>query len=191
MSKLLIPLRDPASLALVAAAVVAGCLLTTPAAAEGRTVYQWVTDEGTLAFTDDEKAIPTRYRDRVKQREMLGLTEYRRYTRIATPQRVPDRAPEPEPSRLQAFEAPPQRSAPGRGPTVSVRTGGANSQVIDVTPDANEAEPIVIEKRRYVAENGSVTRTNTIVRQGDRILTVIKPQANQTNITDFGDEDDL
>ena len=35
------------------------------------------------------------------------------------------------------------------------------------------------------------TRSNTIVRQGDRILTVIKPQAHEHDVTDFGDESDF
>ena len=49
----------------------------------------------------------------------------------------------------------------------------------------------MIEKRRYRAEGSAVTRTNTIIRQGDRVLTIIKPQPNEFDVNDFADESEL
>ena len=47
------------------------CSLAAPAAAG--TLYSWTTEEGTIAFTDDAKRIPARYRDVAKRRQVGGL----------------------------------------------------------------------------------------------------------------------
>ena len=52
--------------------------LAAPAAAE--TVYSWRTEDGGYAFTDDEKAIPERYRAAAKPRQVGGLSGYERLT---------------------------------------------------------------------------------------------------------------
>ena len=175
-----------------AALLLGGLLPASPAGAEGRTLYHYLTDDGTWAFTDDAKNIPPRYQDRVRSETMKGLDDYRGYTPVETPgasrePRPPTRAPEE--SSLRAPEAAPApQSSPG--PRVSVRTGGANAPIVDVAP-GDDRSPVVIEKRRYRAEGSNVTRSNTIIRQGDRILTVIKPQPNSTNVTEFEDEADL
>ena len=176
-----------------------------PAAAG--TVYHWRTEDGTYAFTDDEKAIPERYQDQVQTRQMGGLESYERYTPAtgsAKSEPLPERA---EPRRaverdrsdvrleyLRALNSEPVRGAPsGRGasPTLSVRAGGRGSPVIDVTPTEDQ-EPVVIETIRVRPKGSSVTRSNVVVRQGDRVLTIIKPQLHETNVTsDIADEEDF
>ena len=61
-----------------AAAVGLGLAFAMPAAAG--TVHSWQTQEGTLAFTDDVKRIPARYRASVSSRELGGLGDYVRYS---------------------------------------------------------------------------------------------------------------
>ncbi len=175
------------ALQVAAAAVLTGCLLSTPALA-GKTVYHWVTEDGTYVFTDDQKTIPKRYRDRVEVRTLKPLRDYARFTPVQTP-RV---AVAPEPSAAPAPSAVVVAAgvASAVGPTVSMRTGDDYSPILDVSPGTSP-EPVVVEKRRFRPEDSVATRTNTIVRQGDRVLTIIKPRLRNSNVTEFGDEDDF
>jgi hypothetical protein len=52
--------------------------------AVGVIVHMWVTDEGTLAFTDDPKRIPPRYAEQAQAMELLSLDDYARFTPIKT-----------------------------------------------------------------------------------------------------------
>ena len=61
--------------------------------------------------------------------------------------------------------------------------------MIDVTP--TDDAPVVIETIRSRPRGSSVTRSNVVVRQGDRVLTVIKPQLNETNVSEIADEEDF
>ena len=177
------------ALHVVAAVALTGCLLSSPAFAE-RTLYRWTTEDGTSAFTDDKKKIPERYRDQVEQGKLKRLRDYERFTIAKTPEVTPSQTPPvaaaPPGAAPYAY---PIRNEPV-APTISVRTGDENAPIIDVSPGTNP-EPIVIEKRHYKPDGAISTRSNTIVRQGDRILTIIKPQAHEHDVTDFGDEDDF
>ena len=172
-------------------------------------VYHWRTEDGTYAFTDDEKAIPERYRDQVEERQLGGgLSSYERYTPAsgtaeAEPARVEPAEPSPAGERdpgqvrleyLRALNRDAARAVPagqGTPATISVRAGGANSPVINVTPN-DDHEPVVIETIRVRPKGAAVTRSNLVVRQGDRVLTIIKPQLAETNVTsDIIREEDL
>jgi hypothetical protein len=173
----------------VAAVLLTGCLLSTPALAGG-TAYHWVTDDGTYAFTDDAKAIPKRYRSQVEKRTLKPLQTYERFTPVETPRSVAGRAPA---VAVPAAAIEPGTAGSGRapvGPTVSIRTGDDHSPTIDVSPGTSP-EPVVIEKQRFRPEGSVATRSNTIVSQGDRVLTIIKPRLRNSNVTEFGDEEDL
>lgn len=170
----------------VAVAVLTGCLLSTPALAGG-TAYHWVTDEGTFAFTDDAKAIPKRYRSQVEARTLKPLQSYERFTPVET-RRVARSAPA---AGAPAAASPAETARYGPvGPTVSLRTGDDHSPTIDVSPGTS-LEPVVIEKQRFRPDGSMATRSNTIVSQGDRVLTIIKPRLRNHNVTEFGDEEDL
>ena len=62
---------------LAGAALLGGGVVAVGAAAD---VFAWRTDDGGYAFTDDEKAIPARYRDRAEVKRTNGLKSYGRFT---------------------------------------------------------------------------------------------------------------
>ena len=62
------------------AAVTAVVGLGLAGAASAGTVYSWQTEDGTIAYTDDRKRIPSRYREQAKARSMKQLSSYKRYT---------------------------------------------------------------------------------------------------------------
>jgi len=180
-----------------------------PAAAE-TTLYHWRTDDGTYAYTDDRKAIPDRYRAKVETRSMDGLDGYERYTpavssappghpkavAVAAPTTAPDHAPA-KMSRieyLRALNAPQHERRDhdlGKTRTLMIPTGGDDSPSIGVTT-RDDGDPVVIERIRVHPKGLMVTRSDMVVRQGDQIVTIIKPQANQTNTTsDIIPEEDL
>jgi len=179
-----------------------------PAAAE-TTIYHWRTEDGTYAFTDDEKAIPDRYRGQVETRAADGLSDYERYTPSVSSgppghgEAAPPPAPESEATRsaaesrrleyLRALNTPQGRIGDdGSGvQTLTIPTGNGSSPSIDVQT-RNDDEPVVVETIRARPKGSLVTRSDLVVRQGDRIITIVKPQANETNTTsDIANESEL
>ena len=47
--------------------------------ASAEEIYTWRTQDGGYAFTDDQKAIPPRYRESVEVRRLEGLEGYERF----------------------------------------------------------------------------------------------------------------
>jgi hypothetical protein len=177
-----------------AAAIGLSLMLALPAAAG--TVHSWQTQEGTLAFTDDVKRIPARYRATVSSRELGGLGDYVRFSgadekeKTLYAARVQARL-----NRLRNANGAVALALPsGEGEAAFlVRTSGGDNgvstQVGFPLADAEE-EPIVTNNVRMMPENSIATRHVTIVRQGDRILSVVKPSLNQYPGT-FPSEADL
>jgi hypothetical protein len=182
--------------------VAAGALLLGASGAmagppAGSTVYSWTTEDGTVAFADDWKRVPARYRDGAAKRTRASLAGYARYT----PQ--PAAAATDYAARLAARlehlsavnAAPAAREtaaapAPG-GARLLLRTGSSAAPAIEVT--GVDSEPVVVETLRYLPPGRIVTRHDTVVRQGDRILSVVKQrQRGETNVTeDIRDEREL
>jgi hypothetical protein len=178
-----------------------------PAAAETN-LYHWRTDDGTYAFTDDPKAIPDRYRTKVETRSMDGLDGYERYTpavssappehpkAVAAATTAPDHAAAKMTriEYLRALNAPQHERRvqdSGKTRTLMIPTGGDDSPSIGVTT-RDDGDPVVIETIRVHPRGLMVTRSDLVVSQGDQIVTIIKPQANQTNTTsDIIPEEDL
>jgi hypothetical protein len=188
-----------------------GVVLAAAPASAGTKVYHWRTEDGTYAFTDDPKAIPDRYRDQVEVRALGGLDDYERYTPSVSSGPPGHEAAGRTPAAagataagqgtaesrrieyLRALNAPAVRGRAGGDSTqrISIPTGDGNSPVIDVPVDGDQ-EPVVIEQVRTRPAGSMVTRTDLVVRQGDRLLTIVKPQANETNTTsDIVDEGEL
>lgn len=154
--------------------------LAAPAGAG--TVYSWRTEDGGYAFADDLRRVPARYRDEVTVREMGSLATYKRYSPQAGA--VAD-AYEQDLTNYVAhlralnaeLEAPAGIQTAAGGATF--RAGAAGDSVIEVTPQLDSDEPVVIEKRRIRDDsdgwNRHFGRHTTIVRQGDRVLTIVKP----------------
>lgn len=172
-------------------------LLATPAL--GGTVYSWRTEEGGVAFTDDEDNVPPRYADRVETRASGTLAGYARYTgedpgAIARyEERLAARL-----AHLRALNAARERGAlPARAAevrqTVSLRTGGEYAPSLEL--DAAGEGPVVMEWVRMKPEGQIATRHNLVVRQGDRTLAVVKGRMHYevgapNNMVDEEDFDD-
>jgi hypothetical protein len=179
----------------------AALALAGPAAAGGA-YYAWRTDEGAYAFTDDPKAIPEAYRGKAERRSLGSLRGYQRLTpsdRAATAEyakRLDARLahlreinqPAPAPAEAAA------RPARGSAPAIALRTGGEHSPLLEITPVDAEAsdEPVIVETLRAHPANRLVTRNNTVVRQGDRTLAIVRSRGREWNVTeDIHIESDL
>ncbi len=53
---------------------------TLPAVASAGRIYEWRTEDGTFAFTDDARRIPARYRDEARLRRTEPLADYEHLT---------------------------------------------------------------------------------------------------------------
>ncbi|UCE85166.1 MAG: hypothetical protein JSU66_12545, partial [Deltaproteobacteria bacterium] len=69
------------------------------------------------------------------------------------------------------------RVAEDEQPVIHVETGG-------------DSAPVVIEKVRVLPEGANRTRTDTVIRQGDRVLAIVKPTTAQGSLQ-YPDEADL
>ena len=183
----------------LAGATVLLAAFATPAAADP--VYSWRTEDGGYAFTDDPKAIPARYRDQATLRESARLRDYPRYTPSddAATERYAEQLTR-RLAHLRAMNAQPVArreavavAAAGTGPTASLTMDSANSYAPSVEISENTGdEPIMVETVFTRPEGKMVTRQTQVVRQGDRILSVMKPRLREWNVTtDIHDESEL
>jgi hypothetical protein len=186
-----------------AALVGTGALLAGGLAA-AEEIYTWRTQDGGYAFTDDEKAIPPRYRDRVKIRHTEGLEGYRRFTPKDDPatQRYEERLA----ARLEHLRAlngsatapgagsPPDAAAPAPATPreqITLRTGQQDAPGIDITT-ASDGEPIVVERMWIRPEGKAVTQNVQVTRRGGKPIAIVKPRRTlEWNISDIVDEEEL
>ena len=167
-------------------------------------VYRWTTDDGTVAFTDDVRHIPERYRKVAKKISTGSLRNYARYTpdRSGTKSSETGLAEQVEQLRATnaALEARLAAPSPQATQTASrrddpfVRVGPQGEPALEVPADRENSGPLVIEQRRYRMDGGFVTRTDTVVRQGDQIIAIVKPMPHgldSVNTSDFQDEREL
>jgi hypothetical protein len=181
---------------LVGAAAFAAAL-AAPAAADP--VYSWRTEDGGYAFTDDPKAIPPRYRDEAQKRESGSLHDYKRYTPsddVATERYAAQLTQRLEHLRAVNDERVAVNDEPGpRAPqaTSSISLQSANNFEPSVQFDqATGGEPLVVDTLFTKPEGKIVTRQTQVVRQGDRIISVVKPRLREWNVaTDIHDESEL
>lgn len=181
----------------LAGATVLVAALAAPAAA-GR-VYSWRTEDGGYAFTDDPKAIPARYRDQAKLRESARLGDYARYTPAddAAARRYAKQLTQ-RLARLRAMNAQPvvPRDAvavDGSGPVASLTMQSANGYApsVEISPNTG-GEPIIVETLFTRPAGKMVTRHTQVVRQGDQILSILKPRLREWNVsTDIHDESEI
>ncbi len=154
-------------------------------------VYSWVTEDGTYAFTDDPKRIPAMHRDEAKARPMGDLKRYERYTVDRTGKAQTDRLWQRQ-SALRERAAP-EAPAVSAGPTATRGGSGLNYSIpfigggspgghrgaqmqlgLGALGAAGSDEPITVESVRMQPTDGDATRHWTIVKQGDRVISVIK-----------------
>ena len=183
----------------LAAGVAASMLVSTAQAGE---VYRYVTDAGTIAFTDEAERVPERYRAVAKKIELPSMQSYARYTPLdpaayaAQAERLAARI-----DRLRELNAALdyQSAAAGvsaasgpvaAGPVVRIPTGDADDPAIEIPINfLSGTEPIVVEKKRLLDEDQDFTQHVTIIRQGDRILAIVKPRDHFGGPFDYSVQD--
>jgi len=142
--------------------------------------WKYTTESGSLAFTDDVKNVPAKYKASAERIPEAKLDGYHRLSivdsavagpRIAGPRVVS----QPEPVANAVAPAPVSPAQPKRdGAIVSLDVGGVK---IDV--DADSDEPIYVDKRQYTDSDGTYIDHNgympptTVVRRGDKPLAYI------------------
>ena len=176
-----------------------GLTLAGPALAAD--LYRWKTGDGGFAYTDDEKRIPERYRKTAELISTGNLAGYERYTPGPNATTESRDALSERLERLRAFNLAYDQTHAGQ-PTAtqvaagegraapSVRMSATDGPTVDVS-GSDDGGPVIIEERRFRIADGFVTRTDTVVRQGDRIIAVVKPRPRvmgTTNTLDFQDE---
>ena len=149
--------------------------------------WQYETEDGTVAFTDDPKRIPTRYRAGAEKQVDRAVWDYERATiskrgaaretlqteldpeRIA--ELVPAYAPTPALGPVPETWIPggpiPTPPAPTR---VRVDLGGGSSIEADAQSDA----PIRVERQHYRTNSRGITAPHTVVTQGGRTIAIIE-----------------
>ena len=158
------------------AAIAAATLIVAAPALAGE-IYSWRTEDGGYAFTDDEKAIPPRYRDQVETRTTEGLEDYPRLTEPDTgasdaySRRLADRLDHLRSLNRDLDSAYAPQPAETGVDSLAVQTGQFN---IGVPLEGEGEGPLVIEKVRFRHKSEMATRHNTVIRRGDELLAVIK-----------------
>ena len=171
------------------------------ASASAGTLYSWKTDEGTYAFTNEQKRIPARYKGQAKAKSAKSLSGYERFT--PGPKHQVDEYGDRLSRRLQSLRggyrpqvvaASGAAVAPGDGTRVRVNVGGRTGRwggsgtsteiSIPVNPNhVDDPEPIVTESIRMRTEPGHITtRHFQVTKQGDRVIAVQKDSLNDTHL---------
>lgn len=165
--------------------------VATSAAAE--TVYRWTADDGSVAFTDDVKRIPAQYREQAQRTRMGDLASYARYTPTRAPAYPRDAQLAERLERLRAI------NAAGEAAAAPVRASAGTQTILQLSNRTSIAipneqlvgdEPIVVEQRRVRDRNNISTTHVTVVRQGDRILSVVRPESAHDR-ADWANESEL
>ena len=157
-------------------------------------VYRWTAADGSTAFSDDVKRIPSQYRAGAERVQSGDLASYRRYTPGETraAQRERSAALAERIERLRAInDAPDERGVAASGSRTSTILRLDNRASITIPNDRSGGdEPIVVEERRVRDRNNISTTHVTVVRQGDEILSVVRPESAHDR-ADWADEREL
>jgi hypothetical protein len=153
-------------------------------------VYSWVTEDGTYAFTDDAKRVPAKHKAEATVRPMGDLKRYDRYTVDRTDKAYSDRLRQRQIDLRGGNGSAPQIVVSGAGsgqaaglnynmPVNVGRSGGGQRGAALQLPlagvgAAGSDEPITVESVRVKPEEGQASRHMTIVKQGDRVISVFK-----------------
>ncbi|MCG8588152.1 MAG: hypothetical protein MJE66_02595 [Proteobacteria bacterium] len=147
------------------------------------TLYHWKTEDGTWAFADDLKRVPERYREQVETRALESVKDYPRYT--ATDPKAQATYREGLARRVEATrqvaESPAVTPPAGGGNDGGLRLGADGQLGLDFS-HGFEHEPIVIEKVRVRPKGKITTRHDQVIRQGDRVLLILKGRGRDTNV---------
>ena len=162
------------SAGLVAVSIVGlafGLAVATPAVSGE--IYSWDTADGHVAFTDNPKNIPARYRDQVQVRRSEGIENYARFT--AEDSAKTEGYSDQLAKRLEYLRRANQvrEAAPAAAETVgvaSVTVSGVDLRL----PAADTNKPIIVQKLRVQASDQIASRHDTLVSQGGVPLAIIR-----------------
>ena len=181
----------PIGLAVVMVAVLGFGLAVATPAVSGE-IYSWDTGDGNVAFTDNPKNIPSRYRDQVQVRKSEGIENYARFT--AEDSAVTERYSDRLAKRIEYLRW--ANSARNGAPAAAENVGVASITVSDVDlrlPAADTNQPIIVEKLRVKSSDQIASRHDTLVSQGGTPLAIIRgdQQGEVGGAADILDERDL
>lgn len=179
---------------------VVGLAFVLGASASAGTLYSWKTEDGTFAYTNDKKRIPTKYKAEAETSTLKSMGSYARFTPgpktdgKAHGDRIVERL---EVLRTNAGSAAGVEASSSSDGFVSVNvnsgrrnTGSEVNIPVGAAGDVNE--PVVIEHVRMKPVWGSNTsRHFRVVKQGDRVLAIIKDRQADNPLTSGLDERDF
>jgi len=183
----------PAGLAAVTVALLGFGLATATPAVSGE-IYSWDTGDGNVAFTDNPKNVPSRYRDQVKVRPSAGIDVYARFTAEDSAQT--DRYSDQLARRIEYLRQTNNGRAVASAAAAADPVGVASITVSGVDlrfPAADTSRPIIVEKMRVKSAGQVTTRHDTLVSQGGTPLAIIRgdQRAETGAANDILDEKDL
>ncbi len=170
------------------------------ATASAGTLYSWKTEDGTFAYSNDKKRIPAKYKGEAKTSKLGKMQDYERFTPgpkvddKAYADRIVERL-----EVLRGGDAPEVLSSGGGaaaaqpGPYVRLAVNSGRTDIaLPIGDGQADGEPVVVEHIRMKKENGRLsTRHFKVVKQGDRVIAVIKDRIKDFPITPVHDEDDF
>ena len=183
-----------------AAALAAG---TLPATAGP--LFSWTAEDGTVSYTDDAKRIPERYRAIAKEVPGKKLGSYGRYS-PAKPEAETQYAEQLEArvERLRALnrELNAEAAYAEGGYAAAAVSGGGAEALVNVDRDlaervpiagaGDDAPPVIVEDVRVRRSGSAFTVHDTVIRQGGKVLMVVRGDQHNFDISaDIREEDTL
>jgi hypothetical protein len=158
--------------------------LALASAAQAGAIYRWTNADGVVAYSDELKRIPEAYRASAVAVKPSSLASYARYTPApaAESKTYRERLGE-HVERMRALndavaaERLAAAPVPALGALGDVRVNRKLSIALPESVRAND-EPVVVEEHRV--RDGNTTTHVYIVRQGERVLSVMRPHTNQS-----------
>jgi hypothetical protein len=155
-------------------------------------IYSWTTVDDGVAFTDNPKNIPARYRDQVRVRKSAGIEDYARFTSESSAEAA--RYSDQLAKRIEYLRG--LNSARNAAPAAAESVGVATVTVSGVDlriPAADASAPIIVEKLRVKSDGQIATRHDTLVSQGGRPLAIVRGNqgAESGGASNILDEKDL
>jgi hypothetical protein len=164
-----------------------GLVLALATSASAGALYRWTDADGVVSFSDDLKRIPESYRASAVVVKRASLASYARYTpaQAAESSRYRERL-EAHVERMRALNSEVAAERLAAAPPDAQSALGdvrVNRKLSVALPESvrAEGEPVVVEEHRV--RDGATTTHVYIVRQGDRVLSVMRPHTNQSDAT--------
>jgi hypothetical protein len=147
-------------------------ILATPAVAGD--VYSWQTENGEVAFTDNPKKIPARYRSQAQKRAGERIQDYAKFS-SGQPEAT-NRYAEQLAKRVEYLrELNADRDVAAVEPGALNGVATINVHGIDLRlPGANADAPIIVENVRVLGDGQITSRHDSVVRQGGRTLAIVR-----------------